>query len=79
MFSFFSHEELLQFRSSQNVISKTFGKVFKQPFTKMLLIHIFQPQETYNYLFLHNLSKMENSAHFELLKYGVLQLMNFLL
>lgn len=45
----------------------------------MLLIHILQLQETYNIIYsLHNLSNIENSAHFELLKYGVLQLINFL-
>lgn len=39
----------------------------------------FTTQETYDIIYsLHNLSNIENSVHFELLKYGILQLINFL-
>lgn len=65
-------------RITENLNYKLFGNVLTQLFKIMLLILILQPQETIIYS-LHNLGNMhmKNSVHFELLKYGVLQLMNF--
>lgn len=82
LFFVFNKKKKTSQRTTKNLNYKTLNRLekFYNNYLQWCYWYTFYNRRRHTIIYsLHNFSNMENNVHFELLKYGLLQLMNFLL